>query len=54
MKALRSSALAMAVGLSGAMPLAAGELTIATVNNGHMVEMQNLPLILRPRIPASP
>lgn len=42
MKSLRSSALALAFGLAGATTLAAGERTIATVNNGHMIEMQKL------------
>ena len=34
--------LGAAIGLAGATTLAAGELTIATVNNGHMIEMQKL------------
>lgn len=42
MKSLRSSALALAFGLAGATTLAAGERTIATVNNGHMIEIQKL------------
>jgi len=37
-----NSALGMAVGLSCATALSAGEITIATVNNGHMIEMQKL------------
>ena len=35
-------ALGMALGLAAATTLTAGELTIATVNNGHMIEMQKL------------
>ncbi len=35
-------ALGMAMGLSCATAVAAGEITIATVNNGHMIEMQKL------------
>ena len=42
MKSLRSIALGLAIGLGGAATTAAGELTIATVNNGHMIEMQKL------------
>ena len=42
MKSLRSIALGLAIGLGGATTTAAGELTIATVNNGHMIEMQKL------------
>jgi len=42
MNALRQSALGIAIGVSGAMAAAAGELTIATVNNGHMIEMRKL------------
>ena len=42
MDSLRAPALGLAVGLACAAPLAAGELTIATVNNGHMIEMQKL------------
>lgn len=35
-------ALGLALGLSCATGLSAGEITIATVNNGHMIEMQKL------------
>lgn len=40
MKFLRNTALGLALGVAGASFAVAGELTIATVNNGHMVEMQ--------------
>ncbi|TDT73811.1 sorbitol-binding protein /mannitol-binding protein [Litoreibacter halocynthiae] len=40
MKSLRNTALGLAIGVAGATTAFAGELTIATVNNGHMVEMQ--------------
>ena len=40
MQTLRRTALAAAVVFGG--PAGAGELTIATVNNGHMIEMQKL------------
>lgn len=42
MKALCTTAMGVALGLSGALAASAGELTIATVNNGHMIEMQKL------------
>lgn len=42
MNTLRMTALGLAVGLAGTTALTAGELTIATVNNGHMIEMQKL------------
>ena len=42
MKSLRNTALGLALGVAGASVATAGELTIATVNNGHMVEMQKL------------
>lgn len=42
MKALRKSALALALTATTALSAWAGELTIATVNNGHMIEMQKL------------
>ena len=42
MKPHRSIVLGLAIGLGGATATAAGELTIATVNNGHMIEMQKL------------
>jgi len=42
MKTLRTCALALALSATTAVSAWAGELTIATVNNGHMVEMQKL------------
>lgn len=42
MKSLRNSALGLALCATGISPALAGELTIATVNNGHMIEMQKL------------
>lgn len=42
METIRATMLGAAIGLAGATTLAAGELTIATVNNGHMIEMQKL------------
>ena len=42
MKSLRNTALGLAIGMAGASFATAGELTIATVNNGHMIEMQKL------------
>lgn len=42
MKTLRMTALGLAAGLASTTALTAGELTIATVNNGHMIEMQKL------------
>lgn len=42
MKNLSKMALSLAAGLSCATALSAGELTIATVNNGHMIVMQEL------------
>lgn len=42
MKLLRNATLGLAACLSGGLTASAGELTIATVNNGHMIEMQKL------------
>ena len=42
MKPLRTTMLGMAAAALGATVASAGELTIATVNNGHMIEMQKL------------
>ena len=42
MKHLRNTALGLTLGVAGASMAIAGELTIATVNNGHMIEMQKL------------
>ena len=42
MKRLRNSTFVLAACLGGAGGALAGELTIATVNNGHMIEMQIL------------
>ena len=42
MKRLRNSTFVLAACLGGAGGALAGELTIATVNNGHMIEMQKL------------
>ena len=42
MESIRATMLGAAIGLASATTLAAGELTIATVNNGHMIEMQKL------------
>lgn len=42
MKNLLNSALGLVLCASGASSVLAGELTIATVNNGHMIEMQKL------------
>lgn len=42
MKSLRNTALGLSLGVAGASMSFAGELTIATVNNGHMIEMQKL------------
>ncbi len=42
MKSLRNTALGLALCATSAMAVSAGELTIATVNNGHMIEMQKL------------
>ncbi|MEP5759121.1 MAG: sugar ABC transporter substrate-binding protein [Litoreibacter sp.] len=42
MKYLRNTALGLTLGVAGASVAFAGELTIATVNNGHMIEMQKL------------
>ena len=42
MKSLRNTALGLTLCVSGASMVVAGELTIATVNNGHMIEMQKL------------
>ncbi|MEL6450087.1 MAG: sugar ABC transporter substrate-binding protein [Pseudomonadota bacterium] len=42
MKSLLNSALGLSLVVAGATAASAGELTIATVNNGHMIEMQKL------------
>jgi sorbitol/mannitol transport system substrate-binding protein len=42
MNALRTTTLGLALCATGAASAWAGELTIATVNNGHMIEMQKL------------
>ena len=42
MKSLLNTALGLSLGVAGATAVMAGELTIATVNNGHMIEMQKL------------
>lgn len=42
MTSIRHTALGFAMGIAGATFASAGELTIATVNNGHMIEMQKL------------
>ena len=42
MNILKSSVLALTCGLTLASAATAGELTIATVNNGHMIEMKKL------------
>ncbi|MEP4198293.1 MAG: sugar ABC transporter substrate-binding protein [Aliishimia sp.] len=42
MKSLRNTALGLTLGVAAASTALAGELTIATVNNGHMIEMQKL------------
>lgn len=42
MKIIRKCALAMALCATTALSANAGEITIATVNNGHMIEMQKL------------
>ena len=42
MNTLRRTALGVALAAAGATAAAAGEITIATVNNGHMIEMQKL------------
>ena len=42
MKSLRNTVLGVALCATSAMSVSAGELTIATVNNGHMIEMQKL------------
>ena len=42
MKSVRSTALGLTLVVAGAQCALAGELTIATVNNGHMIEMQKL------------
>ena len=42
MNILKSSVLALTCGLTFASAATAGELTIATVNNGHMIEMKKL------------
>ncbi|MFT6658519.1 ABC transporter substrate-binding protein [Maritalea sp.] len=42
MKSIRYTALGLALGATTALSAVAGELTIATVNNGHMIEMQKL------------
>jgi sorbitol/mannitol transport system substrate-binding protein len=42
MNLFRNTALGLTLCVAGASMAAAGELTIATVNNGHMIEMQKL------------
>jgi sorbitol/mannitol transport system substrate-binding protein len=42
MKPIRTTALGIALCATTAIAASAGELTIATVNNGHMIEMQKL------------
>ncbi|WP_299298489.1 sugar ABC transporter substrate-binding protein [uncultured Tateyamaria sp.] len=42
MKSLMNTALGLSLVVAGATAASAGELTIATVNNGHMIEMQKL------------
>ena len=42
MKSLRNTASGLALSVTGASAAVAGELTIASVNNGHMIEMQAL------------
>ena len=42
MKALRTGALALALSATTALPAWATELTIAIVNNGHMINMQKV------------
>ncbi|PIB24264.1 sugar ABC transporter substrate-binding protein [Amylibacter kogurei] len=42
MKSLRNTAVGMTLAATAASFATAGELTIATVNNGHMIEMQKL------------
>ncbi len=42
MNLLKTSIFGLAIGLASATASLAGELTIATVNNGHMIEMQKL------------
>ncbi len=42
MKLLSNTAVGLCLGLAAASTAFAGELTIATVNNGHMIEMQKL------------
>ena len=42
MKSLRNTALGLALCVTGVTAAVAGELTLATVNNGHMIEMQAL------------
>jgi sorbitol/mannitol transport system substrate-binding protein len=39
MKSLRNTALDLALCMTGASATVSGELTIATINNGHMIEM---------------
>jgi hypothetical protein len=47
------ASLALAFGLIAGMAHSATELVIATVNNGHMIEMQKLSKHLKLPIPAS-
>ncbi len=47
MKSLLNSALGLSLVVGAASTAMAGVLTIVTVNNGHMVEMQKLPLRLK-------
>ena len=42
MKSMQKGALALALSATTVLSAWAGDLTIATVNNGHMVEMQKL------------
>jgi sorbitol/mannitol transport system substrate-binding protein len=42
MNLLRNTALGLTLGVASTSMAFAGELTIATVNNGHMIEMQKL------------
>jgi len=42
MSILRTTALGLSLCATGAMMASAGEITVATVNNGHMIEMQKL------------
>ena len=50
MKLLRKTALTLALGVASATTASAAELTIAIVNNGHMINMQKVaePTLLKP------